>query len=65
MESLGIIIDCKLDWKQQISAICKRSEVKYPLLGHVLGSVFNNRIFLSNINPFAVIIAFSIKLVIF
>ena len=23
--SLGVIIDCKLDWKQQVSAICKRS----------------------------------------
>ena len=25
VKSLGVIIDCKLDWKQQVSAICKRS----------------------------------------
>ena len=30
MKSLCVIIDCKLDWKQQVSAICKRSIFRKP-----------------------------------
>ena len=26
VKSLGVIINCKLDWKQRVAAICKRSD---------------------------------------